>query len=63
MIIENILPINHDKKPQTKNKQKIATDSKLENPNRELKDKSIAPASLTAVKDSKLENPNRELKD
>ena len=38
MIIENTLPTNHDKKPQTKNKQKIATDSKLENPNRELKD-------------------------
>mgnify|MGYP000474585978 CR=1 FL=1 len=37
MIIENTLPTNHDKKPQTKNKQKIATDSKLENPNRELK--------------------------
>jgi len=37
MIIENTLPTNHDKKPQTKNKQKIATVSKLENPNRELK--------------------------
>ena len=41
MIIENTLPTNHDKKPQTKNKQKIATDSKLENPNRELKEKVI----------------------
>ena len=42
----------------------IVWDSKLENPNRELKGKDIAfklPAYNTI--DSKLENPNRELKD
>ena len=61
MIIENTLPTNHDKKPQTKNKQKIATDSKLENPNRELKANAVIEYTCGFC-DSKLENPNRELK-
>jgi len=38
-------------------------DSKLENPNRELKVTSVTGISFCSSLDSKLENPNRELKD
>ena len=39
----------------------VEVDSKLENPNRELKDRGC-PVLPVKLPDSKLENPNRELK-
>ena len=41
----------------------FASDSKLENPNRELKVLYSLSFSFRSRADSKLENPNRELKD
>ena len=40
----------------------LQSDSKLENPNRELKDHTYFLGVGRKVSDSKLENPNRELK-
>ena len=39
------------------------SDSKLENPNRELKELHSSSLLLANTCDSKLENPNRELKE